>query len=191
MLQRNINNSILRSLVSHRAKGLCFSTPNTNTYVDTVNSTNNTNKTNNKSVSQIHSTQVKEYYNKYTYEVVLTYSKKAMTLKERKRSLRKFIIKLFEKLYGSRNVEGMTFDFYAVLEFKDKFKNPTHPHWHLLLYLPGDRNHWDLEQQFVDEHLVWDYGAMWVCDEPLYDPYKYITDYLDKHDCSVHYYGQD
>lgn len=130
-----------------------------------------------------------QYYSKYTHEVILTYTK-LLTLKQHKKTMNTYMIKLYRKLYGKHNVDDMTFDYYAVLEWKDKYNNQVHKHWHVLIHLPEDKKHWELNQEFVNQRLKWKHGTMWVREEPMYDSYAYIHDYLMKDKTALHYIGE-
>lgn len=131
---------------------------------------------------------ITQYYAKYTRTITLTYSKQLpLVHSDRLKTLELYMIKLYSKLYGKRNIHDMNFDYYAVLETKDKYSNSTHWHWHVLLNLPNNKKHHALTQEYVDNNTKWQYGNVHVVEEQVYTPHKYITDYLSKHDDSYHY----
>lgn len=127
------------------------------------------------------------YYDKYTDEVILPFDHiKSITRPEALKELHKGLDKLYKKLYGRYRSTKSKQDFFAVLEFKDKYKKTTHPHWHVLLSLPANK------QNELNEELVaksWKHGVALLRDteaSPLYNTYEYIYDYLTKDPRSYH-----
>lgn len=134
-----------------------------------------------------HDQEVVDYYSKYKNELCLSFTKSSLSKADARKELHKFLNKLFKKLYGMSS-KYVNKDIYAVLEFKDKNKQTTRPHWHLLLALPDKEKNNELTSELISK--MWKHGESWVREEAMTDPHLYVMDYLTKNADSYHYLGE-
>ena len=215
MLHRNVYNSKLRNIISRKARLVCHSLPKTNTSTNSITSNDLSDKycitddgyifaseaeRNNFLIRLRLFDEVDDYCRKYTHEIVLSFDNKQYrkiqpSNEEAFPPLKRTLIRVYEKLYGKHNVKGMKFDYYAVLERKDKNKKKTHAHWHVLLHFPVGRKRHELTEELVNGS--WTYkrqsiGNSWVRDlekRPMTNVCRYINDYLTKDPNAYHYKG--
>lgn len=135
-----------------------------------------------------HDQEVVDYYSKYKNELCLSFTKSKITKADARKELHKFLNKLYAKLYGRYRAKYVNQDIYAVLEFKDKNKQTTRPHWHLLLALPDKEKNNELTSELISK--MWKHGESWVREEAMTDPHLYVMDYLTKNADSYHYLGE-
>ena len=215
MQKRSIYNSELRNINSRKARLVCHSLPTTKP--SKVSRTSNdlsdrycitddgyifasTAERDNYLIRLRLFQEVDDFYDKYTHEIVLSFDNKEYRNKQPSNEealvpLKRSMPRIYERLYGKRNVKGMTFDYFAVLERKDKKLKPTHAHWHVLMHFPTGRRRKELTEEIVSN--CWTYrrqsnGNSWVRDvdaKPMTNVHQYIYDYLTKDPNAYHYKG--
>jgi hypothetical protein len=215
MLRRNTYNSELRNITSRNARTVCHSLPRTNPS-KTPNVSNDLSdrycitddgyifaskaERDNYLIRLRLFQEADDYYDKYTHEIVLSfdneeYRNKQPSNEEALPLLKRAVVRVYEKLYGKHNVEGMRFDYYAVLERRDKIGNNTHAHWHVLLHFPAGRKRLNLTEDIVKASWMYrrrSIGSSWARDvgkEPMTNVRQYIHDYLTKDPNAYHYTG--
>jgi len=132
--------------------------------------------------------QEHDYYEKYTHEVVLSFDRSMISRNDAVTELHKAMNRLHQWIYGRYRGEHVKQDIYAVLERRDKFGNTTHPHWHVLIYLPEREGMNELTSSRAEKS--WKHGGVWVRDtenDPIYDAYSYIHKYLKKDPQAYHH----